>query len=248
MVLKDRWAPEAQGVYIVAHGFVQGQAGVCRAPGPMGNSALCGGAPQRCVEECTRLHGETRSRDLEEEQECDPAGAVFSETLRGLPSLDQEALRFAGSPNLAAVRWLLALGANPKARDSSGTTLLHAACRSGSCLIVQELVKQGLPLDAQDNSGWTPLHITAVMGRRDLALLLVRVRANISVRNKKGALPVSMCTDPGTKEVLEEFCTGSGLARPHPKPFLADMLVMNPGVTRGQAFAPSLCGLRLLPG
>jgi hypothetical protein len=214
----------------------------------MGNSALCGGAPQRCVEECTRLHGETRSRDLEEEQDCDPAGAVFSETLRDLPSLDREALRFAGSPNLAAVRWLLALGANPKVRDSNATTLLHAACRSGSCLIVQELVKQGLPLDAQDASGWTPLHVAAVMGRRDLALLLVRVRANISVRNKKGALPVSMCTDPGTKEVLEEFCTGSGLARPHPKPFLADMLVMSPGGTRGQAFGPSLCGLRLLPG
>mmetsp|Transcript_2552 Transcript_2552/g.7586 ORF Transcript_2552/g.7586 Transcript_2552/m.7586 type:complete len:749 (-) Transcript_2552:50-2296(-) len=194
----------------------------------MGNTTICGGAPQQCVDECARLQFETRSRDPDD-PDCDPAGTIFNDTLQGLVGLDKEALRFASTSNLSAVRWLLSMGASTKAKDRNSTTMLHAACRSGSCLIVQELVKQGVPLDAQDSSGWTPLHIVSIMGRRDLALLLLRVRASVNVKNKKGTTPLMLCSDPGTKEVLEEFSTESKVARPHPKPFLADMLVHNPG-------------------
>lgn len=183
---------------------------------------MCGGTPQHCVDECARLQFETRSREAED-PECDPAGTVFSETLEGLAPVDREALRFAGTSNVSAVRWLLAMGASVKARDKNGTTMLHAVCRSGSCLTAQELVKHGFPLDAADCAGWTPLHIAAVMGRRDVTQLLLRVRANIGAKNKRGATPLSLCSDPGTKEVLEEFSTN--VTRPHPKPFLADMLV-----------------------
>lgn len=173
----------------------------------MGNRTICGGAAaQHCVDECTKLQLELdgRSRDAEE-PECDPAGAIFNETLRGTNQLDQEALRFASSSNLSAVRWLLSMGASTKARDRNGTTMLHAACRSGSCSIVQELVRFGLPLDAADNSGWTPLHIAAVMGRREVSLLLLRARASIHVKNKRGKTSLSLCSDPGTKEVLDAY-------------------------------------------
>jgi len=173
----------------------------------MGNRTICGGASaQHCVDECTKLQLELdgKSRDAEE-PECDSAGAIFNETLRGTNPLDQEALRFASSSNLSAVRWLLSMGASTKARDRNGTTMLHAACRSGSCSIVQELVRFGLPLDTADNSGWTPLHISAVMGRREVSLLLLRARAQIQVKNKRGKTPVSLCSDPGTKEVLDAF-------------------------------------------
>ena len=54
-----------------------------------------------------------------------------------------------------AVRWLLILGANVKARDRNGTTMLHAACRQGSFLMVQELLKRELPVEAFDSAGWT---------------------------------------------------------------------------------------------
>jgi len=175
----------------------------------MGNRSICGGAAaQHCVDECTKLQLELdgRSRDAEE-PECDPAGAVFNETLRGTNPLDQEALRFASSSNLSAVRWLLCMGSSPKARDRNGTTMLHAACRSGSCSIVQELVRYGLPLDATDTAGWTPLHIAAVMGRREVSLLLLRARAQIYVKNKRGKTPLALCSDPGTKEVLDAFAS-----------------------------------------
>eukprot|EP00929_Paragymnodinium_shiwhaense_P117056 TRINITY_DN8720_c0_g1_i9.p1 TRINITY_DN8720_c0_g1~~TRINITY_DN8720_c0_g1_i9.p1 ORF type:complete len:234 (-),score=24.93 TRINITY_DN8720_c0_g1_i9:94-795(-) len=78
----------------------------------MGNRhGVCGGgAAQHCVDECTRnLELEGRSRDADG-PDCDPAGAVFNETLEDLPPLDQEALRFAGTSNLSAIRWLLAMG------------------------------------------------------------------------------------------------------------------------------------------
>lgn len=173
----------------------------------MGNRTICGGAAaQHCVDECTKLQLELdgRSRDAEE-PECDPAGAVFNETLRGTSPLEQEALRFSSSSNLSAVRWLLSMGSSPQARDRNGTTMLHAACRSGSCSIVQELVRYGLPLDSVDAAGWTPLHIAVVMGRREVSLLLLRARAQLNVKNKRGKTPVMLCSDPGTKEVLDAF-------------------------------------------
>lgn len=173
----------------------------------MGNRpGICGGSTaQNCVDECTRLQFELEGRSREaEDPECDPAGAVFNETLQGLAPLDQEVLRFAGMSNLAAVRWLLAMGTSPKARDRNGTTMLHAACRSGTLSIVQELVRRGIPLDSADSSGWTALHIAAVMGRREVCMLLVRARASLVVKNKRGKTPLMLCTDPGTKEVLKE--------------------------------------------
>ncbi|CAE7259520.1 Tnks2 [Symbiodinium pilosum] len=169
----------------------------------MGNRVMCG-APQSCVDECARLHFETRSREADE-PECDPAGAVFQETLLGLPPRDQEGLIFAGTANLVALRWLLLLGANPKARDRNGTTLLHAACRSGSFLVAQELLRRELPLDATDSAGWTPLHVAAMMGRRELTQLLLQAQINPHVQNKRGATPLDLCSDVSTREALRTF-------------------------------------------
>ncbi|CAE7255009.1 MET3 [Symbiodinium natans] len=157
-----------------------------------------------CVDECARLHFETRSREADE-PECDPAGAVFQETLLGLPPRDQEGLLFAGTANLVALRWLLLLGANPKARDRNGTTLLHAACRSGSFLVAQELLRRELPLDATDSAGWTPLHVAAMMGRRELTQLLLQAQINPHVPNKRGATPLDLCSDVSTREALRTF-------------------------------------------
>ncbi|CAK9025407.1 unnamed protein product [Durusdinium trenchii] len=146
------------------------------------------------------------------------AGTVFQETLHGLPSRDQEARRqharvapawrprgargllFAGTSNLVAVRWLMVLGANAKARDKNGTTMLHAACRSGSFLMVQELLKRDLPVDAADAAGWTPLHVAAMMGRRELSLLLLQAQGNPHAHNKRGASPLEICSDLSTRE------------------------------------------------
>eukprot|EP00435_Cladocopium_sp_Y103_P046008 s519_g13.t1 len=180
------------------------------APG-MGNRVVCG-APQTCVDECARLHFEKLSREAEE-PECDPAGAVFQETLHELPQRDREGLLFAGTSNLVAVRWLMILGSNPKARDRNGTTMLHAACRSGSFLMVQELLKRQLPVDAADSAGWTPLHVAAMMGRRELTLSLLQALGNPHAHNKRGSSPLDLCSDVSTREALRNVAKGSSQGR-----------------------------------
>ncbi|CAJ1417659.1 unnamed protein product [Effrenium voratum] len=107
----------------------------------------------------------------------------------------------------------MVLGANAKARDRNGTTMLHSACRSGSFLMAQELLKRGLPLDASDSAGWTPVHVAAVMGRagprpqdrRELTLLLLQAQGNPHSHNKRGATPLDLCGDISTREALRTY-------------------------------------------
>ncbi|CAE6936330.1 Arfgef1 [Symbiodinium natans] len=103
----------------------------------MGNHALCG-EKGKCGGQCSQL---TISQSLESIiEEPEPSGAVFPDTLEGLNAVDRNLLQFCASSNLAGVRWLLVLGGNRRATDQKGTTCLHAACRSGSCSIVEVLV------------------------------------------------------------------------------------------------------------
>ncbi|CAE7254370.1 ARFGEF1 [Symbiodinium sp. CCMP2592] len=99
--------------------------------------ALCG-ERSKCGGQCSQL---TISQSLESIiEEPEPSGAVFPDTLEGLNVIDRNLLQFCASTNLAGVRWLLVLGANRRVTDQKGTTCLHAACRSGSCSIVEVLV------------------------------------------------------------------------------------------------------------
>merc|ERR1719331_1051695 len=109
----------------------------------MGNRSAC------CGRICPKAAGYGVEGDLfDDAHSCDPAGAIFRETLEDLNEVDRLLLLFCSSSNLAAVRWLFILGASPDACDTNGTTCLHTACRSGSVAIVRELIVHGLPLDA----------------------------------------------------------------------------------------------------
>jgi hypothetical protein len=109
---------------------------------------------------------------------------------------------FCSSSNLAAVRWLLVLGASHDACDTNGTTCLHAACRSGSIAIVRELIVRGLPLSAADVTGWTALHIAAFMGRRAVGLELMQNGADLQSRTSRGLLPLDLCSDGWLREAM----------------------------------------------
>merc|ERR1719361_2540333 len=127
----------------------------------MGNNTLC------CGRVCPKVALQpTADTDIfDDPYGCDPAGAVFHETLEDLNEVDRLLLTFASSANLEAIRWLFVLGANADACDTNGTTCLHAACRSGSYSIVKEFIARGLHLEAVDVAGCTPLHVALFMGR-----------------------------------------------------------------------------------
>mmetsp|Transcript_49971 Transcript_49971/g.99229 ORF Transcript_49971/g.99229 Transcript_49971/m.99229 type:complete len:697 (+) Transcript_49971:80-2170(+) len=133
-----------------------------------------------------------------------PIGKVHDETLENLAYLDRHLLVFSSMSNLAALRWILHLGACCDCTDANGTSCLHAACRSGSLSVVTELMRNKCLIEASDVASWTPLHIAAHMGRREVVIRLLAARASPHRRNTMGHSPMQICIDHATKEVLME--------------------------------------------
>ncbi|CAK0909560.1 unnamed protein product, partial [Prorocentrum cordatum] len=171
----------------------------------MGARQSCGKTCSTWASDCAR-DGHGNGDDFDDERPGgDPAGATFEETLEDLGSLDRQLLLFCGTSNLAAVRWLLRMGASIDACDANGTTCLHVACRSGTLAVVQEVMRRHALLQATDSAGWTPLHIAVLMGRREVVARLLQAGAQPAVRNCKGQAPLELCADSGTYEALRSF-------------------------------------------
>lgn len=170
----------------------------------MGNQFACGrdGFLDPHTFFCRRTCG---LDDVDADIGCDPSGVVFDDTTRHLSELDQLTFRFAGSANLAALRWLFVFGANHEVYDSSGTTLLHVAARTGSLMIVKDLVRRGLDSNTVDNAGWTALHVASCMGRRDISLYLMQSGAKAQLRNSKGQTAQDLCSHPWTREIVTVY-------------------------------------------
>eukprot|EP00931_Biecheleriopsis_adriatica_P115107 TRINITY_DN90944_c0_g1_i1.p1 TRINITY_DN90944_c0_g1~~TRINITY_DN90944_c0_g1_i1.p1 ORF type:complete len:649 (-),score=82.00 TRINITY_DN90944_c0_g1_i1:191-1948(-) len=134
-----------------------------------------------------------------------PAGAVFPETLEMLGVLEQDLLYFSGTSNLMAVRWLLQMGANWDTCDINDTTCLHAACRSGSVPIVQELIGRGHLIRQCDAAGWTPLHVAAHLSRCEIVVTLLNAQANVQQTNSHGQTAIELCLDGHTKSAFTAF-------------------------------------------
>ncbi|XP_053786041.1 tonsoku-like protein isoform X2 [Desmodus rotundus] len=58
-------------------------------------------------------------------------------------------------------------------RNDVGETLLHRACIEGRLHRVQDLVRQGHPLNPRDYCGWTPLHEACNYGHLDIVRFLL---------------------------------------------------------------------------
>ncbi|KAB1257925.1 Tonsoku-like protein [Camelus dromedarius] len=58
-------------------------------------------------------------------------------------------------------------------RNDVGETLLHRACIEGKLGRVQDLVRQGHPLNPRDYCGWTPLHEACNYGHLDIVRFLL---------------------------------------------------------------------------
>uniref|UniRef100_A0A8C9PVQ4 Tonsoku-like protein n=1 Tax=Spermophilus dauricus TaxID=99837 RepID=A0A8C9PVQ4_SPEDA len=58
-------------------------------------------------------------------------------------------------------------------RNDMGETLLHRACIEGHLRRVQDLVRQGHPLNPRDYCGWTPLHEACNFGHLEIVRFLL---------------------------------------------------------------------------
>lgn len=130
--------------------------------------------------------------------------------------------------DVAAIRALLAGGADPNAFDATGQTALHWAARGGHPIgphrcrgeaagradVVSALVEGGADLDLADrrgaipggSSGWTPLHVALHHEQFEMAARMLARGADPNIRSHQGRSVMAMAADEGAPpELLNEL-------------------------------------------
>lgn len=187
--------------------------------------ALCG-ERSKCGGQCSQL---TISQSLESIiEEPEPSGAVFPDTLEGLNVIDRNLLQFCASSNLAGVRWLLVLGANRRVTDQKGTTCLRAACRSGSCSIVEVLVlldeEPGAgPIRMASENGGQPETDEAKHGEEEKAT--ATGKGGLQSTDEAGWTPLHVAAFMGRQDVVRVLLRNGAntLARSNKGQFAVDL-------------------------
>jgi uncharacterized protein len=116
--------------------------------------------------------------------------------------------RAAQSSDTAAMRLLVAHGADPKIATKSGETALMAAAGIGWAAnwsvnapvplvdAVKYCVELGIDINATDNRGYTALHGAAYLGNDDMVNYLVSKGAKIDAKSKAGDTVADMANGP----------------------------------------------------
>ncbi|MDO8989626.1 MAG: ankyrin repeat domain-containing protein [Sideroxyarcus sp.] len=108
----------------------------------------------------------------------------------------------------AAVRQLLAAGANANARDGEGATLLMLAAYKGDLDMVKTLIAGGADVNACDERGWAPLaksvyNAELKRGFADVAQVLIDAGANVEAPIGYGVRPLMLAAGYGETAVVE---------------------------------------------
>jgi hypothetical protein len=134
------------------------------------------------------------------------AGASVEAPVDGFTSL----MGAARAHDLARVQALLAVGADPNARDRAGLTpLLHALHPPlyrqdiPSTALVTELVRAGARVNVGDNKGVTPLMSAVRGGWPDIVRVLLAAHADVNGRDKQGVTALSLARREGQREIVQ---------------------------------------------
>jgi ankyrin repeat protein/biotin transporter BioY len=79
---------------------------------------------------------------------------------------------------------------------------LFKAVKDGDAVKVGELLGKGASANPRDAIGWTPLHNAAVMGRTDIAMLLLEKGADVNARSSVGLTPLHLAAAEGRAETV----------------------------------------------
>ena len=94
------------------------------------------------------------------------------------------------SGDAAAIRTLLAGGADVNMRAKDGVTPLHQAATSGHFFTIEALLAGGANVNARDENGRTPLHSAAIWNRAAIIPTLLAGGANVNARARNGVTPL----------------------------------------------------------
>jgi ankyrin repeat protein len=116
--------------------------------------------------------------------------------------------RAAQSSDIAAIRLLVAHGADPKLATKNGDTPLMVAAGVGWAAnwsvnapvpaldAVKYLLQLGNDVNLSDSRGYTPLHGTAYIGNNEMVIYLASKGAKVDARSKAGDSPADMANGP----------------------------------------------------
>ncbi len=99
-------------------------------------------------------------------------------------------------------RVLFAYGADAKAEEKNGWTVLHQASLSGSVEFARLLVEHGADVTAQDKDGSTPLHQASRSGSIEHARLLVEHGGDATAQDEHGSTPLDQALELGSVELV----------------------------------------------
>ncbi|XP_060053300.1 tonsoku-like protein isoform X3 [Erinaceus europaeus] len=166
--------------------------------------------PQEAASTEAKLQELSRSGEEEEEEEeeeaekegdadvLEPSEVELSESEEAngwSPQRDEEEPR---GPRRKVDRW--------NRRNDVGETLLHRACIEGQLGRVQDLVRQGHPLNPRDHCGWTPLHEACNYGHLEIVHFLLDHGASVDDpggQGCEGITPLHDALNCGHFEVAE---------------------------------------------
>ena len=117
---------------------------------------------------------------------------VVASGSESLTELGQELLDKAWLGDVAAIKHLVAVGADPNFVDREegwgGVTPLINAATNGQKSAVMALLVLGAALEGRDENGWTALHRAAGKGHKSVVVALIEAGADVSARDSTGVL------------------------------------------------------------
>lgn len=133
------------------------------------------------------------------------AGKLPKEELnKPLTSDDWRALHFAAAGGAgAAVRALLASGADPTVKAKAGSTPLHLAAWEGREPSVIALLDSGADANAKSLAGRTPVHFAARRGHAHICVLLAAANADVNAIERDGRTPLHFAAREGARKAVE---------------------------------------------
>ena len=96
---------------------------------------------------------------------------------------------------------LLAEGADPNARDATGTAPLHLALGAGREAVVKLLLDKGADFEVSDPEGWLPLHRAASKGLAGAVRVLLEGGADPDVPGIEGKRPLHFAAEADATEI-----------------------------------------------
>ena len=113
-------------------------------------------------------------------------------------------LRASAKGDLAAIKKLVADGADVNAADTKGRTPLLEAAWAGHAEVVKYLAEKGAKVDAADAAGYTALMRACEEGHAPIATYLISKGANVNSRGKvRGTTSLMLAAEQGHIKILE---------------------------------------------